>query len=89
MMHFYEILIMFGFALKRFFSNIAQLHPYLLQNLKRRGQYPLKKFQEESLAAICNSQNVFVNSCTGSGKTLAYLIPVINDLLHRKDADCQ
>lgn len=85
----YEILIMFRFHIKRYFSIIGQLHPYLVQNLKRRGQFPLKQFQEESFATISGNQNVFVNSCTGSGKTLAYLIPIMNDLLHKQDRNSQ
>ena len=76
---------MFRFYIKHYFCNIPQLHPYLATNLKRRGQYPLKGFQEESLKAINKNQNLFVNSCTGSGKTLAYLVPIMNKLLRRKD----
>lgn len=81
-----EILIMFRFYIKHYFCNIAQLHPYLLHNLRKRGLFPLKGFQEESLKEIDKNRNVFVNSCTGSGKTLSYLLPVMNRLLKQKDS---
>lgn len=78
---------MIKYYIKFCFSNNLTLHPYLLRNLQRRGQYPLKEFQEQSLRIINNNQNVFVNSCTGSGKTLAYLVPIMNNLLNKRSQE--
>lgn len=77
---------MINFCLKHWFGIENSLHPVLAQNLKRRGLFPLKNFQEEAFLTIEKGQNIFVNSCTGSGKTLAYLVPVMNALYHQLDS---
>jgi len=61
------------------------MHPYLINNLKRRALYPLKDFQLEAFKIANKGNNFFLNSCTGSGKTLAYLLPLIDSILRQDD----
>lgn len=43
----------------------------------------------ETLTQAQAGRNCFINSCTGSGKTLAYLVPILDQVLKKKDQGFQ
>ncbi|CAI2367187.1 unnamed protein product [Moneuplotes crassus] len=71
-----------------------KLHPLLQEGLKRNGFKYITEIQQEvlnseaiSLPGDMLGRNTLLASDSGSGKTLAYLLPILNNIFHSKDAE--
>lgn len=62
------------------------LEPRLVQGLQKRGVQNLYTHQREAIDAVLAGENVCIVTPTASGKTLCYNVPVLNTLMHDKEA---
>jgi ATP-dependent RNA helicase DDX51/DBP6 len=60
-----------------------EIHPKLMNNLKKSGIVELFPVQHFVIPYILRGRDVGVCAPTGSGKTLSYLIPIIQSLIGR------
>ena len=57
----------------------SNLHPKLLEKLKRHGINTPTPIQKQAIPLILNKKSILIHSETGSGKTLVFLLPAIQD----------
>lgn len=66
----------------------CNFHPVLRANMARKG-YNRPTHVQKALVPIIQrkGQDVMVQAQTGSGKTAAYLLPIVDDVIRRMEAD--
>lgn len=64
--------------------NTSQVHPDLVEALRRQGITEATEFQLRSISAVLNERHTLLAAETGCGKTFAYLIPIIQKLIGHK-----
>ncbi|MFQ5602304.1 MAG: DEAD/DEAH box helicase [bacterium] len=64
----------------------ANMHPALIQAIKKRGVQKLYTHQAEAVRLILEKKNVVIVTPTASGKTLCYNLPVLNNVLNHPEA---
>ena len=63
------------------FSSSPDIHPSVLDALKRLGFEDATHVQHASSGAMASGGDVVIAAETGSGKTLSYLVPIFSNLL--------
>ena len=68
------------------FSELG-FHPDLLQGIDAIGFESTTPIQEKAIPAILAGKDLIGSAQTGTGKTAAFLLPIINNILHRDEPE--
>ncbi len=68
------------------FSELG-FHPDLLQGIDAIGFKSTTPIQEKAIPVILAGKDLIGSAQTGTGKTAAFLLPIINDILHKNEAE--
>lgn len=68
------------------FSELG-FHPDLLQGIDAIGFKSTTPIQEKAIPVILAGKDLIGSAQTGTGKTAAFLLPIINDILHKNEPE--
>ena len=68
------------------FSELG-FHPDLLQGIDAIGFKSTTPIQEKAIPVILAGKDLIGSAQTGTGKTAAFLLPIINDILHKNESE--
>ena len=68
------------------FSELG-FHPDLLQGIDAIGFKSTTPIQEKAIPVILAGKDLIGSAQTGTGKTAAFLLPIINDILYKNEAE--
>ncbi len=68
------------------FSELG-FHPDLLQGINAIGFKSTTPIQEKAIPVILAGKDLIGSAQTGTGKTAAFLLPIINDILHKNEPE--